>query len=95
VSKHVRSCTKQKMGRSQQVAGWPLESGRDVRNKTCVSGKGLFPKSRVLSEEKVSRAKGRCKLLNRSLINKRSDHHQLIMKLEIMKNHDACITYAP
>jgi hypothetical protein len=46
VSKHVRSGTEKKMGRSQQVVGWPLESGRDVRTKTCVRGKGIFPKSR-------------------------------------------------
>jgi hypothetical protein len=68
VSKRVRSGTEQRMGRSQQVVGWPLESGRDVRTKTCVSGKGIFPKSRVLSEEKVLRAKGRGKLLNRSRV---------------------------
>jgi hypothetical protein len=93
VSKCVRSGTEQRMGRSQQVVGWPLESGRDVRTKTCVSGKGLFPKSRVLSEEKVLRAKGRGKLLNRSRVGRRSDHHQLIMKSERMKNHGAHITY--
>jgi hypothetical protein len=81
------------MGRSQQVVDWPLESGRDVRTKTCVSGKGIFPKSRVLSEEKVLRAKSRGKLLNRSHVDRRNDHHQLIMKSERMKNHDAHITY--
>jgi hypothetical protein len=81
------------MGRSQQVVDWPLESGRDVRIKTCVSGKGLFPKSRVLSEEKVLRAKGRGKLLNRSHVDRCNDHHQLIMKSERMKNHGAHITY--
>jgi hypothetical protein len=57
VSKCVRSGTEQQMGQSQQVAGWPLESGRDVRIKTCISDKGLFPKSRVMLEEKVLRAK--------------------------------------
>jgi hypothetical protein len=56
VSKRVRSSTEDKIGRSQQVANWPLESGRDVRTKTCVKGKGLFPKSRILSEEKVLHA---------------------------------------
>jgi hypothetical protein len=76
------------------VADWPLESGRDVRTKTCVKGKGIFPKSWVLSEERVLRAKGRGKLLNRSRVGRRSDHHQLIMKSERMKNHDARITYA-
>jgi hypothetical protein len=56
VSKRVRSGTEKRMGRSQQVVGWPLESGRDVRTKTCVRGKGIFPKSQVLSEEKVLHA---------------------------------------
>jgi hypothetical protein len=81
------------MGRSQQVVDWPLELGRDVRTKTCVSGKGIFPKSRVLSEEEVLRAKGRGKLLNRSHIGRCNDHHHLIMNSERMKNHGACITY--
>jgi hypothetical protein len=36
-------------GRSQQVVGWPLETGRDVRVETCVNGTGmLFPESRVI-----------------------------------------------
>jgi hypothetical protein len=94
VSKRVRLGTEQRMGRSQQVVGWPLESGRDVRTKTCVRGKGIFPKSRVLSEERVLCAKGRGKLLNRSRVGRRSDHHQLIMKSERMKNHGTRITYA-
>jgi hypothetical protein len=50
VSRHVKSGTKQQKGRSQQVVGWPLESGRDVRVKTCVNGTSLFPKSWVLSK---------------------------------------------
>jgi hypothetical protein len=58
VSKRVRSGTEQRMGQSQKVVGWPLESGRDVKIKTCVSGKGIFQKSRVLSEENVLHAKG-------------------------------------
>jgi hypothetical protein len=94
VSKHVRSGTEQQRGRSQQVVGWPLESGRDVRVKTCVNGTSLFPKSRVLSERKFYVPEGRGKLLNRSHIGKCNDHHQLIMKAERMKNHGARITYA-
>ena len=94
VSKRVRLGTEQRMGRSQQVVSWPLESRRDVKTKICVSGKGIFPKSRVLSEEKVLCAKVRGKLLIRSHVNRQSDHHHLIMKSERMKNHDAHITYA-
>jgi hypothetical protein len=31
------------------VVDWPLEMGRDVRVKTCISGMGMyFPKSQVL-----------------------------------------------
>jgi hypothetical protein len=93
VSKRVRLGTEQRMGRSQQVVSCPLESGRDVRIKTCVSGKGIFPKSRALSEEKVLRAKGQGKVLNISHVGRCNDHHQLIMKLERMKNHDAHIMY--
>jgi hypothetical protein len=58
VSKHVRSGTEQQRGRSQQVVSWPLESGRDVRVKTCVNSMSLFPKSRVLSERKFFHASG-------------------------------------
>jgi hypothetical protein len=65
----------------------------DVRTKTCVSGKGIFPKNRVLSEEKVLRSKGRGKFLNRIRVSRGSDHHQLIMKLERMKNNGAHIMY--
>jgi hypothetical protein len=75
------------------VVDCPLESRRDVRTKACVSDKGLFPKSRVLSEEKVLCAKGRDKLLNRSHVGMNNDHHQLIMKSKRMKNHGAHITY--
>jgi len=81
------------MSWSQQVAGWPLESGRDLRIKTCVSGKGIFSKSQGLWEEEVLHGKGRGKLLNRSHVGKGNDHHQLIMKSERMRNHDALITY--
>jgi hypothetical protein len=63
VSKHVRSGTEQQKGRSQQVVGWPLDSGRDVRVKTCVNSTSLFPKSRVLSKREFLRAPGRGKLL--------------------------------
>jgi hypothetical protein len=48
VSKCFWSGTKNQMGLSQQVARWSLESGMDVRTKTCVRGKGIFPKSQVL-----------------------------------------------
>jgi hypothetical protein len=62
VSKHVRSGTEQQRGQGQQVVGWLLESGRDVRVKTCVNGMNLFPKSRVLSERKfyVLRVEASC-----------------------------------
>jgi len=93
VSNHVRSGTEQKVDRSQKVVGWPLESGRDVKIKTCVSGKGLLPKSRVLSEDKVLRAKVRGKLLNKIQVNRCNEHHHLIMKSKRMKNHDTHITY--
>jgi hypothetical protein len=52
VSKHVKLGTEKQRGRSQQVVGWPLESGRDVRVKTCVNVTSLFPKGRVLSVRK-------------------------------------------
>jgi hypothetical protein len=81
------------MGRSQQLVSWHLESGRDVKIKSCVSGKGLFLESQVLSEDKVLCTKVRGKLLNRNHVGRRNDHHQRIMKSERMKNHGAHITY--
>jgi hypothetical protein len=62
VSKHVMSGTEQQRGQSQQVVGWPLESGRDVRIKTCVNGTSLFPEGRVLSEKRfyVLRVEASC-----------------------------------
>jgi hypothetical protein len=62
VSKHVRPGTEQLRGRGQQVVGWPLESGRDVKVKTCVNHTSLFPRSRVLSKRKfyVPRVKASC-----------------------------------
>jgi hypothetical protein len=34
---------------SKSVVGWPLETGRDVRVKTCVNGMSMLsPESQVL-----------------------------------------------
>jgi hypothetical protein len=51
-------------GRSQQLVDWPLETGRDVRVETCVSGTGMyFPKSQVLLRNQSLRSPGRVKYL--------------------------------
>jgi hypothetical protein len=51
------------------------------------------PKESGPIKKEVLRVEGRGKLLNRSCIDKCNDHHQLIMRVERMKNHGARITY--
>jgi hypothetical protein len=50
-------------------------------------------KVRYLSEEGVLHAKGRRKLLNKGHVGRYNDHHQLIMNLERIRNHDIHIMY--
>jgi hypothetical protein len=76
------------------VVGWPLELGRDVKVETYVNGTGmLFPESRVLSKL-VSMCPRLSQVVNGGHVGRCFNYYQFIMKVEGMKNHGICITYA-
>jgi hypothetical protein len=80
---------------SQQVSGWPLEMGRDVRFKTCISGMGMyFPRKLSPIEKPVSTCPRSSQVVNRGRVSKYNNYYQFIMEAEGMKNHDVHIMHA-
>jgi hypothetical protein len=77
------------------VVGWPLETGRDVKVKTCIKGMGMpFPRKSSHVKKTVSMCPKSSQVVNGGRFGKYNSYYQFIMKAEGMKNRSIRIIHA-